>query len=147
MDGSCLLAVGGLGWLGVLAALGYFQMPVPEIPRTEGWPVPTLMVACGVVLGIVLALAAIMAGAAAARGRAAAGKRLKAAVAAVAGRLVVEPVEVEIAGLGPSTRALKYRRAGTSGLPASAVASLTLIRVRRFRVVVWPCSGVWMRVC
>ncbi len=28
-------------WLVVLAGLGYLQLPVPEVPRVEGWPVPT----------------------------------------------------------------------------------------------------------
>ena len=55
---ALLAALGGLAWLGVLAGLGYLQLPVPEVPRVEGWPVPTLLIAGGVVLGIVLAIAA-----------------------------------------------------------------------------------------
>lgn len=103
-----LVALGGLGWLGVLAALGYFQLPVPEIPRIEGWPVPTIMVAGGVLLGIVLALAARFIAGAAARARAAAArKRLQAAVAAVAEELVVDPVELEISRLKSFNAALK----------------------------------------
>lgn len=110
---ALLLAVGGLGWLGVLAALGYFQMPVPEVPRTEGWPWPTLMVAGGVVLGIVLAIAGRILGGWAARVRASgASKRLKAAVAAVANQRVVEPVEVEITRLKAFNAALKAARSG-----------------------------------
>jgi len=73
--------LGGLGWLGVLAGLGYLQMPVPEVPKVEGWPIPTLMIVGGVVLGIFLALTAGFIGAGAARVRAArAGKRLTVAV-------------------------------------------------------------------
>lgn len=110
---ALLLAVGGLGWLGVLAVLGYFQMPVPEVPRTEGWPWPTLMVAGGVVLGIVLAISGRILGGWAARVRASgAAKRLKAAVAAVAEQRIVEPVEVEITRLKAFNAALKAALSG-----------------------------------
>lgn len=108
---ALLLAVGGLGWLGVLAALGYFQMPVPEVPRTEGWPWPTLMVVGGVVLGIVLAVTGRIIGGWAARSRArGAAKRLKASVAAVAEQRIVEPVDVEITRLRAFNAALKAAR-------------------------------------
>ena len=110
---ALLLAVGGLGWLGLLAALGYFQMPVPEVPRTEGWPWPTLMVACGVVLGIVLAIFGRIIGGWAARLRAkGVAKRLKTAIAGVAEQRIVEPVEVEIARLGAFNAAIKTARTG-----------------------------------
>jgi O-antigen ligase len=105
---ALLAALGGLAWLGVLAGLGYFQLPVPEVPRVEGWPVPTLLIAGGAVLGIVLAIAAkVIAGAAAGLRAAAARKKLNAAVAAVADRLVVEPVEVEVSRLKSFNAALK----------------------------------------
>lgn len=103
-----LAAAAGLGWLGVLAALGYFQLPVPEVPRVEGWPVPTVLVAGGVLLGLVLALAARFIAGAAARGRAAAARRrLEASVAAVAQQLVVEPVDLEVSRLRSFAAALK----------------------------------------
>ncbi|MET4143440.1 GTPase [Arthrobacter sp. UYCo732] len=102
------VVVGGLGWLGVLAGLGYLQMPVPEVPRIDGWPVPTLMIASGVVLGIFLATTGRFIGAGAARARAArARKRLRAAVGEVARELVVEPVEVEVTRLSSFNAALK----------------------------------------
>ncbi|WP_431229359.1 GTPase [Paenarthrobacter nicotinovorans] len=108
---ALLLAVGGLGWLGVLAVLGYFQMPVPEVPRTEGWPWPTLMVAGGVALGVLLAITGRILGGWAARIRAAgAAKRLKAAVAVVAEQWIVEPVGVEITRLKAFNAALKAAR-------------------------------------
>ncbi|SDW38363.1 50S ribosome-binding GTPase [Arthrobacter sp. cf158] len=108
---ALLLAVGGLGWLGVLAALGYFQMPVPEVPRTEGWPWPTLMVTGGVALGIALAVAGRILGGWAARARASgAAKRLKSAVAVVAEKWIVEPVDVEITRLKAFNAALKAAR-------------------------------------
>lgn len=101
-------AVAGLGWLGVLAALGYFQLPVPEVPRVEGWPVPTVLVVGGVLLGLVLALAARTLAGAAARARAqAARRRLEAAVDAVARDLVVAPVELEAGRLTAFNGALK----------------------------------------
>jgi hypothetical protein len=106
-----VVAVGGLGWLGVLAALGYFQMPVPDVPRTEGWPWPTLMVAGGVALGILLAIVGRFLGGWAAKLRASgAAKRLKVSVAAVAEKRIVEPVEVEITRLKAFNAALKAAR-------------------------------------
>jgi energy-coupling factor transporter ATP-binding protein EcfA2 len=110
---ALLTVVGGLGWLGVLAALGYFQMPVPEVPRVEGWPVPTLMIALGVVLGIFLAITGRFIAAAAGRARAGkARKRLNAAVASVAQEFVVEPVDVEVSRLGAFNAALKKAWSG-----------------------------------
>ncbi|QOD02063.1 GTPase [Pseudarthrobacter sp. BIM B-2242] len=107
------VVVGGLGWLGVLAGLAYLQLPVPEAPRVEGWPVPTLMIAGGVALGILLALAGKFIGAGAARSRAArARKRLRAAVSDVAQALVVEPVEVEISRHRSFNTALKAAGGG-----------------------------------
>lgn len=105
---ALLTVLGGLGWLGVLAGMAYFQMPAPEVPRVEGWSVPTLMIAAGVVLGIFLALTGKFIGAGVARARAAkARKRLRAAVGEVAGDLVVEPVEVEVSRLVSFNAALK----------------------------------------
>ncbi|MFJ5958533.1 GTPase [Paenarthrobacter sp. NPDC092416] len=110
---ALLLAAGGLGWLGFLAVLGYLQMPVPDVPRTEGWPLPTLMVAGGVVLGIALAIVGRVMGGWAARLRAAgAAKRLKAAVSLVAEQRIVEPVDVEITRLKAFNAALKSARGG-----------------------------------
>ncbi|MET3174161.1 UNVERIFIED_ORG: GTP-binding protein EngB required for normal cell division [Arthrobacter sp. UYCu721] len=105
---ALLTVLGGLGWLGVLAGLAYLQMPVPEVLRVEGWPVPTLMIAGGVALGIFLALTGKFIGSGAARARAArARKRLRAAVGEVARDFVVEPVEVEVSRLASFNAALK----------------------------------------
>lgn len=105
---ALLTAVGGLVWLGVLAVLGYLQLPVPEVPRVEGWPIPTLMIAGGALLGILLAVTAKFITAGVARARAnAARKRLKAAVSQVAGKHVIDPVEEEIGRLKAFTVALK----------------------------------------
>lgn len=90
-------ALAGAGWLGVLFVLGYLQLDVPEAPAVEGFPVPTLMVAGGVLLGVVLALATGLVARLAARARAAAARRkLRAAVADVAMARVVAPVVNEI---------------------------------------------------
>ncbi len=113
---ALLTALGGFAWLGVLAALGYLQLPVPAVPLVQGWPVPTVMIAGGALLGIVLAiLAKFIAGAAARARGSAARKRLEAAVAAVAADLVVEPVELEVSRLASFNAALKA--AGTSLAP------------------------------
>ena len=74
----------------------------------QGSPVPTVMIAGGALLGIVLALLAKLIAGAAARARgAAARKRLKASVAAVAEDYVVEPVELEVSRLASFSRALQ----------------------------------------
>lgn len=104
---ALLVAVGGLLWLGVLAGLGYFQMPVPEVPKVQGWPLPTLLVLFGVVLGIFLALTSkFIAAAGAARRAAQARRRLRESVANVSRALVVEPTEAEIARYGAFQKAL-----------------------------------------
>jgi GTP-binding protein EngB required for normal cell division len=105
---SLLVALGGFAWLGLLAGLGYLQLPIPGVPKVQGWPVPTLMVAGGVLLGILLAVAAkAIAGAAAKARGAAARKRLMSAVAAVAVEQVVRPVEREVSRLASFNRALQ----------------------------------------
>ena len=50
-------ALAGALWLLGIAALGIFQFPVPETPRVEGFPVPTLLLAAGILAGVLLALA------------------------------------------------------------------------------------------
>ena len=95
---ALLVAVGGLLWLGGLAVMGYFQFPAPETPKVEGWPLPTLMVLAGVVVGIFLAGSSKFLALAGARARAAqARRRLRESVAGVSQALVGEPVEAEIA--------------------------------------------------
>jgi H+/Cl- antiporter ClcA len=105
---ALLAAVAGLGWLGVLAGLGYLQLPVPETPRVQGWPLPTLLILGGAVLGIFLALTGRVIAAAAARLRArSAGKRLRAGVDKVASRHIVEPVQRQVDRLDSFAAALK----------------------------------------
>jgi GTP-binding protein EngB required for normal cell division len=105
---ALVTVLAGFAWLGVLAALGYLQLPVPDVPRVQGWPVPTVMIAGGVLLGIVLAIAArFIAGPAAASRGALARRLLESAVAAVAEELIVEPVELEVSRLESFSAALK----------------------------------------
>ncbi len=95
---ALLVAVGGLGWLGALAVLGYLQLPVPETPQVQGWPLPTLMLLGGAVLGIFLAVSSKFIALAGANARAnQARRRLRESVAATGELLVVAPAEAEIA--------------------------------------------------
>ncbi|GAA2563931.1 GTP-binding protein EngB required for normal cell division [Neomicrococcus aestuarii] len=94
---ALVAAVVGLGWLGVLFGLQYFQIQPPETPTVEGWPVPTLLVAFGVLLGIVLGIAGSVFARFGAKSRArTARKRLNEAVRKVAHEHVTAPVSAEI---------------------------------------------------
>jgi hypothetical protein len=90
----------GLLWLTGLALLGYFGLPRPSTPTWLALPAPTLLVAGGALLGILLAIGARVAGNIAARRRAArARSRLRAAVGRVADELLVRPVAEEMSAL------------------------------------------------
>lgn len=92
-----LAAIGGGLWLVGLALMGYLQVPQPDTPRWQGWPVPTLMLLGGVAAGLVLALVCrlLVRLTARSRGRTA-HRRLTQAIAGVAEELVVAPVEAEL---------------------------------------------------
>ncbi|MCW2131751.1 GTPase [Arthrobacter sp. VKM Ac-2550] len=107
-------AAAGALWLLGLAVMGYFQFDVPPAPRVEGFPLPTLLLAAGVLLGIVLGLASgLVARVAAATRAAKARRRLRSAVAQVAERKVVVPVEEEIRRYNSFREALAAARGGT----------------------------------
>ena len=92
-----LTAVGGGVWLAALAVMGYLQLPAPETPSWQGFPVPTLMLLGGVVVGVVLALLSRVFVSVAARRRArTAERRLRSAIEDVTERLVIEPIEAEV---------------------------------------------------
>ncbi|WP_430295430.1 GTPase [Sinomonas sp. B1-1] len=94
---ALVTAVGGLVWLGAFAGLGFLQLPVPETPRVEGWPVPTLLIVAGIVTGLALSVLLAPFAALSARRRAAkARRRLTEAVRSVAQREVVDPVREAI---------------------------------------------------
>ncbi len=89
--------VAGLAWLGVLAVLGFLQLPAIEAPRVEGFPMPTLLIlgglATGILLGVVAALLARWgAGRRASRVR----RWLLAACSRAAHDVVLRPVEGEV---------------------------------------------------
>jgi len=88
--------VGGL-WLLGLAVMGYLRLPEPPTPDYRGFPVPTLLLLGGVLLGVLLALLSkFCAGVSAARRARAVDHRLRAAIDEVTERLVVEPVQAEV---------------------------------------------------
>lgn len=87
----------GLVWLGILAGLAFLQLPVLEVPRVEGFPVPTLLITGGVVMGILLAvLAAVVGRWGAARRATRVRHRLLASCARVAHDVVLTPVTTEV---------------------------------------------------
>jgi len=106
-----LAAVAGGVWLAVLAVLGYLQVPAPSTPRYESFPLPTLMLVGGVVVGIVLALVSRVLVGLGARARARrARRRLRAAMAELTDELVVEPVRVELTAYGRAVDGLARAR-------------------------------------
>ena len=89
-----LSALGGGVWLGVLAVMGYLQLPAPETPAWRGVPLPTLMLLGGVLVGVLLALVCRLLVSSTARRRArAADRRLRRAIGEVSDELVVQPVQ------------------------------------------------------
>ena len=89
-----LSALAGGAWLGVLAVMGYLQLPAPETPAWRGIPWPTLMLLGGVLLGVLLALVCRVLVAWTARRRAqSADRRLRRAISEVSDELVVRPVQ------------------------------------------------------
>lgn len=89
-------ALVGVVWLLGLAFLP--MVPWPSVPRVEGWPLTTLVILGGVLLGILLGLAGSAIGAAGAAGRRrAARKSLLAQVASVSSAMVVAPIDAELA--------------------------------------------------
>ena len=92
-----LAALTGGVWLGTLAVLGYLRVPEPTTPDYAGLPLPTLLLLGGIVLGVLLGFVCrLVIGLSARRRARSADKRLRAAIAEVTERLVVEPVEAEV---------------------------------------------------
>lgn len=85
--------VAGLIWLGVIAGISYLQLPQPEVPRVGAVPVPTVMVAAGALLGLVLTLLAKAAARSGARRRRRAVEaQMHEAIGQVANERIVAPV-------------------------------------------------------
>jgi GTP-binding protein EngB required for normal cell division len=94
-----LAAVGGAAWLGALFATRYLTFEMPDTPDVAGYPLPLLMLAGGVGLGIVFALFCRVLVKVTARRRArTAERRLRSAISEVADELVVKPVQDVLAG-------------------------------------------------
>ena len=92
-----LAALTGGVWLAALAVLGYLRVPEPTTPDYAGLPLPTLLLLGGIVLGVLLGFVCrLVIGLSARRRARSADKRLRAAIAEVTERLVVEPVEAEV---------------------------------------------------
>ena len=93
-----LVAVAGLVWLIVLGVLAWLRVPDPPTPDWHGWPLPTLLLLGGVVLGLILAaIARRMGGASAAFQRRRVLAELRERTEAVAKERVVAPLDAEIA--------------------------------------------------
>lgn len=104
---ALLAAVAGLGWLGVLALAGYLQFEVPPAPDVEGFPIPTLLVAGGLLFGVLLALLTAPLVRLGARRRAhRARRRLRGGIADLARERIVAPVGAEIERYGAFREAL-----------------------------------------
>ncbi len=114
--GLAVVAVVGLLWLLVLAALGWLQLgdavPTPDV---EGLPVPTVLLVAGILGGLLVAFLARLAVGAGARRRArTAQRRLSERVAAVGDELIVAPVQEELEARGRLCAAAA-RAAGDGG--------------------------------
>ncbi|MCW2835875.1 MAG: transporter, partial [Nocardioides sp.] len=89
--------VGGL-WLALLAFGSYARLPEPPTPDIRGFPIPTLMLLGGILLGVLLAMVCrVLVGMTARRRARAADKRLRDAISEVSGEIVVAPVQAELA--------------------------------------------------
>jgi GTP-binding protein EngB required for normal cell division len=102
------LAVAGAVWLLALAGLAYLQFPVPDVPRSEGVPLPTLLLGAGALGGIVVAAAArLVARWSARRWARRAERHWRTRVSAVAQSHVIKPVQAELDAHGRVSAALR----------------------------------------
>ena len=89
--------VGGL-WLALLAFGSYARLPEPPTPDLRGFPIPTLMLLGGILLGVALAMVCrVLVGLTARKRARTADKRLRDAISEVSGELVVAQVQAELA--------------------------------------------------
>ncbi|MEA2318047.1 MAG: hypothetical protein QOD44_2236 [Solirubrobacteraceae bacterium] len=93
------VTVAGVLWLVALAALGWLQLgDIIPTPHVRGIAYPTLLAVGGALAGLVVALAArVFTGMGARRRARRADRALRRRVADVAGELMVQPVEAELA--------------------------------------------------
>jgi len=101
------MLLAGLGWLLVLAGLGFAQVGTPEPPKVQGFPLPTLMMVAGVAFGIGLAILSRFAARLSGRSKAKrAGRLLRAVIGDVAEKQVAEPIEAELAAYAQAREGL-----------------------------------------
>jgi hypothetical protein len=109
-----LAAVAGVAWLALYVVLGWLQLDgvVPDPPTVGALPVPFLLLAGGLLLGVLLALVSAWLARIGARrrGRAVDG-RLRASIAAVAEEEILAPVQ-RVLDRHAATRAALERAAG-----------------------------------
>lgn len=108
------VAVAGALWLLALVALGFLKIedaiPLPEV---EGFALPTLMLAGGALLGLLLAaLARLVTGISSRRRGRAARRALHSSIEAAARELVLDPLEAELAVHGRLRDALDTASGG-----------------------------------
>lgn len=102
-----LSAIVGAGWLALLSLGSYARLPEPPTPDVGAFPLPTLLLVGGIVLGLLLALVCRWLVLLTARARArAADKRLRDAISAVSDEVVVAPVRAELASYAEVREAL-----------------------------------------
>lgn len=95
---AVLVALVGAAWLAVDVVLGWLQLPALPAPDVGRVPLPTLLLAGGALLGLLLAgLFRVLVGAGARRRARRARQRLHAAVAAVADERLLRPLDTELA--------------------------------------------------
>lgn len=102
-----LSAIVGAGWLALLSLGSYARLPEPPTPDVGAFPLPTLLLVGGIVLGLLLALVCRWLVTLTARSRArTADKRLRDAISAVSDEVVVAPVRAELASYAEVREAL-----------------------------------------
>ncbi|GAA2209785.1 hypothetical protein GCM10009850_052440 [Nonomuraea monospora] len=104
----------GALWLGVLFGMDYLRLPEPPLPTVGVVPWPTVLLVGGALAGVLIALLSRLAAWAGGRRRARrTAKALRTAIGEVGGKLVLEPVEGELATYARFVEALDLARART----------------------------------
>jgi GTP-binding protein EngB required for normal cell division len=109
---AVVAALSGVLWLLVIALVPPLAMLLPPVPEVEGWPLTTLLIGGGVLLGILLGLLGAAVGAAAGSARRRRARRaLHRQIELVSNEVVVQPVEAELERVRRFDAALAAARA------------------------------------